>query len=93
MYIFVLPSTLVFINFILSTAQEQRNSVPQSLKKEEIKPFLQELKTASEEWKAMKLIILGKGRIGKTTTLHVIKDILKERQVCHKRIVKTTTFF
>jgi hypothetical protein len=55
--------------------------VPRSLEQHEIRPFLIELIKSSEEWKAMKLIILGHGRIGKTTMLHVLKDILQRSQV------------
>ena len=64
-----------FFNII--TGQEQRTSVPLH----EIRLFLIELIKSSEEWKVMKLIILGHGGIGKTTMLHVLKDILLGSQV------------
>lgn len=37
---------------------------------------LEELKKSSEVWRAMKLVVLGHGRIGKTTLLHVLKSLL-----------------
>lgn len=41
-----------------------------------MKKFLEELGKGHEEWRAMKLVIMGHGRIGKTTLLHVIKSQL-----------------
>jgi len=61
---------------------EQRNSVPQNLEEEQIQPFLQQLMTSSEAWRAIKLVILGNGRIGKTTMLHAVRRILHEVQAC-----------
>jgi hypothetical protein len=35
-----------------------------------------QLKKQSEEWRAMKLVTLGHGRIGKTTLLNKLRSIL-----------------
>jgi hypothetical protein len=42
---------------------------------------MQELLLASEDWKVLKLVVLGHGRIGKTTMLHAMKTILENSQV------------
>lgn len=63
----------------LITAKEERASVPCTLKQDEVEPFLRDVMTRSEPWNSLKLIILGHGRIGKTTLLHSIKDILQLR--------------
>lgn len=49
-----------------------RDSVPLNLKKSKIRPFLKQ--SSSEPWKAMKLVVLGHGGIGKTTLVHKLKD-------------------
>lgn len=54
-----------------------RNSVSKDLQTEvEMHSFLTELMAKSEEWRAMKLVVLGHGRIGKTTLLREIKHSL-----------------
>jgi hypothetical protein len=56
--------------------QSHRDSIPEFLtNKEEIIRFLEELQKSSEEWRVMKLIILGNGQIGKTTFVQFIKQI------------------
>jgi hypothetical protein len=58
---------------------EIRNSVPEYLDtREKMRKFLQELQRDYEEWRAMKLIVLGNGRIGKTTLLHTIRHFLNQ---------------
>ncbi len=43
-----------------------------------IRSFLQEIMNkGSEPWKAMKLVLLGHGKIGKTTVLHALKSVLQ----------------
>lgn len=39
----------------------------------DIKSFVQEAMKQSEVWKTMKLVVLGHGRIGKTTLLHQLR--------------------
>jgi len=54
-----------------------RDSVPQGeMEKEKVQLFLQELVKNSEPWKVMKVVVLGHGRIGKTTLLCALHDIL-----------------
>lgn len=56
-----------------------RNSVPPHLKtKDQIRAFLLELRSGFEEWRAMKMVVLGHGRIGKTTLLTAIKSLLQQ---------------
>lgn len=60
----------------------QRKSVPQGeLFAHEIKTLLTEMIHHSEPWKKMKLVVLGHGRIGKTTLLTTIHNILHPSQV------------
>ncbi len=56
----------------------QRNSVPRrpDMSKDEIRAYIQQLMSEAEEWKAIKMIVLGHGRIGKTTLLHSIHQII-----------------
>src|SRR5271163_3222238 len=62
-----------------------RNSIPQRLEKDEdIRAFVRELMESSEELRAMKLVVLGHGRIGKTTLLQAMKHIL------HSSILQVT---
>jgi energy-coupling factor transporter ATP-binding protein EcfA2 len=51
-----------------------RESVPQG---QDIEHVVKELKLSSEPWNAIKLVVLGHGRIGKTTLLSSLEDILK----------------
>jgi Cdc6-like AAA superfamily ATPase len=56
---------------------QERNSVPRSIKEDDIKSFLHELMKKSTPWHSMKLVVLGNGRIGKTTLLHMMLQLLK----------------
>lgn len=37
--------------------------------------FLEEMQKSNEEWRALKLVVLGHGGIGKSTLLRVLKTI------------------
>jgi polynucleotide 5'-kinase involved in rRNA processing len=80
-------SILLFLNLInrnIFTAKEQRNSVPLNIDKKDIRGFIEDLVKNSEEWRAMKLVVLGNGQIGKTTMLKVLKEIVTESTVLCK---------
>ena len=63
----------------LKAGRHQRNSVPRHLVIEkDIHNFLMELQHSSENWHAMKLVVLGNGQIGKTTMLHAMKKLLNQ---------------
>lgn len=69
----------------------QRHSVPFCVIKEdenyvEETTFLSSIVASSEAWRAIKMVILGHGQIGKTTLLSSIKKLLKQddAQVCTK---------
>lgn len=68
------------VNYVckeLKVGKEDRSSVPQHLDtKDKIRNFLLELNRGFEEWRAMKLVVLGHGDIGKTTLIHTIKNLL-----------------
>lgn len=49
------------------------HSIPLSLPKDKIREFVRESIHNSEVWKTMKLVVLGHGRIGKTTLLHQLR--------------------
>jgi hypothetical protein len=71
-------------NSLGGVGKAQRNSIPQSLEQEEdIRAFLKELMEGSKDLRTMKLIVLGDGRIGKTTLLNAMKSVLdpKHHQV------------
>lgn len=57
-------------------AKQQRNSVPRTLTIKEIELFLKEIVKASSDWRSMKLVVLGNGRIGKTTTIDTIMKLI-----------------
>lgn len=66
----------------LGVGLEFRNSIPRSMENvEDIKTFVEQLMVNSSEWRAMKLIVLGHGRIGKTTMLSTLRSILNGPQV------------
>ncbi len=46
-----------------------------------MRQFLQQLMAEAEEWKAIKMVVLGHGRIGKTTLLHAINQIMDPSSV------------
>lgn len=58
---------------VLGLDKAYRDSVPLNLPIEGIKPFL-EAANKSEPRKAMKLVVLGHGRIGKSTLIHRLKE-------------------
>lgn len=55
-----------------------RNSVPFQTPVHEIESFLKEMIENSEQWKTMKLVVLGNGRIGKSTLLHRLREYVQE---------------
>jgi hypothetical protein len=71
---------LVNLNYVckeLDIDSAHRRSVPNHLTtKTDIRKFLLELNRGFEEWKAMKIVFLGNGRISKTTLLNVIKNVM-----------------
>jgi hypothetical protein len=63
----------------LGTSLTLRNSVPQAIQGEkEIQIFIEQLQRKSEVWRSMKLVILGHGRIGKTTLLQSLRQVLAQ---------------
>ncbi len=50
------------------------------MKKDDIRKYIQQLISEGEEWKAIKMVVLGNGRIGKTTLLRAFDDILRPDQ-------------
>ena len=60
--------------------QELRRSVPRSMDVKDISPFLNDMMKNSEPWKAIKLVVLGHGRIGKTTMLQILKRLISTNQ-------------
>eukprot|EP00026_Physarum_polycephalum_P000711 Phypoly_transcript_00712.p1 GENE.Phypoly_transcript_00712~~Phypoly_transcript_00712.p1 ORF type:complete len:920 (-),score=65.02 Phypoly_transcript_00712:1306-4065(-) len=61
----------------LSANKRCRDSIPREMKSEaEIESFVQQLLTSSSEWRAMKLVVLGHGQIGKSTLLSKVRSIL-----------------
>ncbi len=65
-----------------------RDSVPRDTKINQIEKFVEQLLAGSEERREMKLVVLGNGRIGKTTLLCTIKKLL--HKVCYLLPVKHT---
>lgn len=54
-----------------------RNSIPRNLYEEkDIRQFVSALMSNSEEFRAMKLVVLGNGKIGKTTLLRALKEVI-----------------
>jgi hypothetical protein len=60
----------------MKASKVQINSIPQNMKEEDIQEFMEDLMKSSDELRAMKLVVLGDGRIGKTTLLNSMKLIL-----------------
>jgi hypothetical protein len=62
-------------------------SVPDTLTTtREIRDYLRECMEGTEEWRAMRIIVLGHGRIGKTTLICSIQDILVSSLFYHSCI-------
>jgi Ras of Complex, Roc, domain of DAPkinase len=74
----------------LGASIKYRNSIPRDIKSEmDIRSFVKELMSKSSPWRALKLITLGHGRIGKTTLLNKFQCMLdpkKQIEVCHKTL-------
>ncbi len=52
----------------------------------DITKFMKELMKNSSEWKTMKIVILGHGRIGKTTLLRALKSQLAQHSTVRSHI-------
>lgn len=50
--------------------------MPRNIPWQEIERTMYQLQDSSEEWRAIKLVVLGNGRIGKTTLLKALKQSL-----------------
>lgn len=50
--------------------------MPRTLSIKEIEPFLKEMVKESSDWRKLKLVVLGNGRIGKTTTIDAITKLI-----------------
>ncbi len=50
------------------------------MSREEMKKYLEVLMRDSKPWKSIKLIVLGNGRIGKTTLLETFNQILQVKE-------------
>ncbi len=46
------------------------------MRQEQMRQYIQQLIASGEQWKSMKMVVLGNGRIGKTTLLQAFDDIL-----------------
>ena len=60
----------------MKASPAQRNSIPNNMDPDDMSKFIEELMKNSEELRAMKLVVLGDGRIGKTTLLNAMRSIL-----------------
>ncbi len=58
--------------------KHHRNSVPRipDMKESEMRNYVQQLINESEPWKSIKMVVLGNGRIGKTTLLRAFDKLL-----------------
>ncbi len=62
-----------------------RNSVPriEGMDRADMRRYVTQLKEDSKPWKSIKLVVIGHGRIGKTTLLNTFQQILDPKfQVC-----------
>lgn len=50
--------------------------MPRSIEQKHIESFLVDLMKKGEEWRSLKLVVLGNGQIGKTTLIRAIKQLL-----------------
>lgn len=60
----------------LGLGKSHCNSVPLNLPLDQIQSFFKEATVKSEPWKAMKLVVLGHGCIGKSTLVQKLKDYI-----------------
>ena len=69
-----------FLSLLTCSTVTPWRSVPQALTKEqELRTFLNALKTQGEKWNALKLVVLGHGEVGKTTLIHAVRRSLDIR--------------
>ena len=69
-----------FLSLLTNSIVTPWRSVPRTLtKEEELRTFLNELKTQGEKWNALKLVVLGHGEVGKTTLIHAVRRSLDIR--------------
>lgn len=47
----------------------------------EAREKIREMIESNEEWRLMKVIVLGNGRIGKTTFIHFLQEMIAPQQV------------
>ncbi len=62
----------------IGVGQRERNSIPLGWNEQEARIFLNEIKKGSTTWKTMKLVLLGDGRVGKSTLLNRIKFLQQQ---------------
>ena len=92
-----------FLSLLTHSTVTTWKSVPQTLtNKEELRIFLNELKTQGEKWNALKLVVLGHGEVGKTTLIHAIRRCMDPSllsrvstilQLTHKKMKEGATIF
>ncbi len=60
-----------------------RNSVPRNsyMNAASMRQYIQQLISGSEQWKAIKMVVLGNGRVGKTTLLRAFDGVLHPNQI------------
>jgi hypothetical protein len=77
-------SAITFCSHPLLIGAMFRDSVPEELTKAtEIKQFLADLVASPTEWRAMKILVLGNGQIGKTTLVkHISRLVDATERVC-----------
>jgi hypothetical protein len=81
----------VFICLILCLRTSKQKQRSKGASRARNQAVLEQLANDSQEWKAMKLVILGNGQVGKTTMLHAIKGILNNSQVCYSLFITLVT--
>ncbi len=64
--------------FLFISETFHRNSVPRrvDMSEKEMRTFISQLIQEGEQWKSMKMVVLGNGRIGKTTLLRTFDKLL-----------------
>jgi len=78
----------------LDLGKMQRNSVPLAADDEaSMRQSLEAMKESSEEWRAMKLVVLGHGRVGKTTLLHKLKSFIASKGLDNQQNVHFSLLF
>lgn len=70
-------------NGCIIVGRTHAESVPPSLiTAGEIRDYLRKIMEGNEEWRAMKVVVLGNGKIGKSTLIYEIKKTLDPMKVC-----------